>query len=241
MIALGLGVLVLVGLWWLGRQATNANPTLLARVLRRLGGWLALAVAAVLFLRGRFDMAIALGLIGGWLLGWSQMPALPFGLGQQGPAPRSPGSTSRVRSMMIEMELDHETGAMRGRVLAGPRAGQALDALPLPDLLALLATCRAGDPDGARLLEAYLDRRFAGWREHAEGDADARPGAAPQPGAMTEEEAYQILGLERGASVEDVRRAHRTLMKRLHPDQGGSDYLAARVNAAKDRLLNRHR
>ncbi|MGX7703465.1 DnaJ domain-containing protein [Methylobacterium sp. Gmos1] len=248
MIALGLGVLVLVGLWWLGRHYSTANPATIARVIRQAGGWLALAAAALLFLRGRFDMAGVLGLGGAWLLGWRQGSPLPFGLGKVGgfgkfglgrAAPRA--DVSRVRSALLEMELDHATGAMRGTVLAGPLAGQALDGLGQPRLVALLAECRSGDPDGARLLEAYLDRRFAGWRVDAQGDHDPRPGGAAQPGPMTEEEAYQILGLQRGAPLEEVRRAHRTLMKRLHPDQGGSDYLAARVNAAKDFLLNRHR
>ncbi|WP_279357031.1 DnaJ domain-containing protein [Methylobacterium indicum] len=246
MIALGLGVLVLVGLWWLGRHYATANPSTIARVIRQAGGWLALAAAALLFLRGRFDMAGALGLGGAWLLGWRQGAALPFGLGRMGlgrfggASPRA-DAVSRVRSALLEMELDHATGAMRGTVLAGPLAGQALDGLAQPRLVALLSECRASDPEGARLLEAYLDRRFAGWRVDAEADRDSRPGGAAQPGPMTEEEAYQILGLQRGAPLEDVRRAHRTLMKRLHPDQGGSDYLAARVNAAKDFLLNRHR
>jgi hypothetical protein len=239
MIALGLGVLVLVGLWWLGRHASTASPSVLARLIRQGGGWLALAAAALLFLRGRFDMATAVGLGGAWLLGWRQMPPLPFGLGGLGPQRAS--ATSRVRSAMLEMELDHASGAMRGTVLAGSLAGQALDGLALPRLTALLSECRVTDPDGARLLEAYLDHRFAGWRVDAEAHGDPRPRGAAQPGAMTEEEAYQILGLERGAPLEEVRRAHRTLMKRLHPDQGGSDYLAARVNAAKDFLLNRHR
>ncbi|AWN48133.1 molecular chaperone DnaJ [Methylobacterium terrae] len=244
MIALGLGVLVLVGLWWLGRHYANANPSVIARMVRQAGGWLALAAAAFLFLRGRFDMAGALGLGGAWLLGWRQGSPLPFGLGRYMPSRQgapSQGAVSRVRSAMLEMELDHASGAMRGTVLAGPLAGQGLDGLALPALVALLSECRAGDPDGARLLEAYLDRRFAGWRVDAQGDRDPRPGGAAQPGPMTEEEAYQILGLQRGAALEEVRRAHRTLMKRLHPDQGGSDYLAARVNAAKDFLLNRHR
>ncbi|ACA16716.1 heat shock protein DnaJ domain protein [Methylobacterium sp. 4-46] len=240
MIPLGLGVLVLTGLWWLGRNASTANPATLAKLLRRLGGLLALAAAALLFLRGRFDAAILLGLFGGSLLGWRQMPALPFGLGGAA-APRAAGTASRVRSATVEMELDHDTGALRGRVLTGPLAGRDLDTLGLPDLRSLLAAARAGDPEGEKLLEAYLDRRFAGWREDAERDADPRPGGAAQPGPMAEDEAYQILGLQPGASAEEVRRAHRTLMKRLHPDQGGSDYLAARVNAAKDRLLNRHR
>ncbi|GJD48197.1 Co-chaperone protein DjlA [Methylobacterium crusticola] len=239
MIALGLGVLVLFGFWWLGRHATQASPAAIAGLVRQAGGWLALAAAALLALRGRLDMASMLGLGGAWLLGWRQMPPLPFGLG--GTRARRGGATSRVRSAAVEMELDHDTGAMRGTVLTGPLAGRALDALPLEALTALLATCRGADPEGGLLLEAYLDRRFAGWRVDAQGDRDPGPGAAAQPGPMSEEEAYQILGLERGASLEDVRRAHRSLMKRLHPDQGGSDYLAARVNAAKDRLLNRHR
>jgi hypothetical protein len=142
---------------------------------------------------------------------------------------------------MVEMELDHGTGGMRGSVLAGPFAGRALDDLGPDDLRRLGEECRAADPDGFRLLEAYLDRRFAGRREHAERDQDPGPRPDPQRGAMTEQEAYEVLGLEPGAQPEAVRRAHRNLMKKLHPDQGGSTYLASRVNQAKDVLLNRHR
>jgi hypothetical protein len=142
---------------------------------------------------------------------------------------------------MIEMELDHDSGRMRGAVLVGPFQGRDLDELGPPELHQLLEACRQQDPDGDRLLEAYLDRRFTGWREDAERDRHARARPDPQSGAMTQEEAHQILGLEPGAQPEAIRRAHRDLMKKLHPDQGGSTYLASRVNQAKDVLLNRHR
>jgi hypothetical protein len=142
---------------------------------------------------------------------------------------------------MIEMELDHDTGAMAGTVLAGAYTGRRLDEMREPELQALLAECAARDADALRLLEAYLDRRFPGWRVDADRDEDPGPDRHAKAGAMTEEEAYQILGLEPGASTEEIRRAHRTLMKKLHPDQGGTTYLAARVNGAKEILLSRHR
>src|SRR5262249_57910128 len=94
------------------------------------------------------------------------------------------------------------------------------------------------DDDSRALLTAYLDRREPGWREHAQGDAGARQGAPRRAGKMTEEEAYQVLGLKPGATAEAIAQAHRTLMKKLHPDQGGSTYLATQINAAKEVLLN---
>lgn len=251
MINLVLGFAVVAGLWWLSGRFTRANPAALARLIRTAGGAALLVAAAGLMLRGRLDAALLVGGLGAWLLGWQAL-RLPgglgrLGLGRWGLGPLGfggrtrGGATSRVRSALIEMELDHGGGRLTGTVLAGPLAGRSLDELGAPALLDLRRLCRAHDADGAGLLEAYLDRRFPRWREHAEFDADAGPRPRAQPGAVTEEEAYQILGLERGAALDEVRRAHRTLMKKLHPDQGGSDYLAARVNAAKDVLLNRHR
>jgi hypothetical protein len=228
-----LGILALVlGLWALN-VITKVDPKIAARVTKAAGGLVSLGLAVFLGLRGELWVAIPLGTFGLGLLGW--MPFGPAGFSQR--TKKSAGQASRVRSSMLEMELDHDTGKMRGRFTAGPHAGRELDGIDVPALAKLLPGL---DEESRALLLAYLDRRDPGWTEHAEGDATAGRGFAPT-GKMTDEEAYQILGLKPGAGAEDVARAHRSLMKKLHPDQGGSTYLAARVNEAKDTLLRRHR
>jgi len=230
------GIAAVALLWGLVRLFAQANTTALARALRVVGGCLALGVAALLGLRGRIDLAFALGGLGAWLLGWSVLGIPALGGRKQ----RTSGSVSRVRSIMVEMELDHDTGEMDGTVLAGTFAGQRLNSLDEATLHSLLSECRTSDPDGVRLLEAYLDRRFPKWREAARENA-RRPDDLPESGAMTEDKAWQVLGLQPGASPDEIRHAHRMLLKKLHPDQGGSTYLAAQVNQAKDVLLSRYR
>ncbi len=143
-----------------------------------------------------------------------------------------------MRSAFLEMELDHDTGAMHGRILAGRYEGVSLDALDPQTLAGLIGEI---DDDSRQLLMAYLDRREPRWREHTEHDAPPGNGSRPPSGEMSKEEAYQILGVQPGANADEIGRAHRLLMKKLHPDQGGSTYLASRVNQAKDVLLRRHR
>jgi hypothetical protein len=234
MITLIFGVLVLVLVLWTLQFFSKADPKLLIRGLKTGGGVAALLGAAFMAMRGQFALALPLGFAGLSMLGW--LPFGPAGFGAR--TQKSTGQVSRVRSAFIEMELDHDTGAMRGRIVAGRHAGAELDPLDLRTLLEFLADI---DAESRALLAAYLDRRDPSWREHAQGDATAGAGRPPPSGKMTEEEAYQILGLQPGASAEEIGRAHRALMKKLHPDQGGSTYLAARVNEAKDILLRRHR
>jgi hypothetical protein len=231
-----LGVAVLVLLIWAAKSFAKADPKQAARLTRSLGGAAALLFAAFLLIRGEIGPAVTVGVLGLGLLGWVALwPTGFFGPRLQTAA----GQVSRVRTAFLEMELDHGTGRMRGRILAGPQQGVLLDSLDLSTLIGLLG---AVDADSRDLLAAYLDRRQPGWREHAQGDAAAGRGrSSARSGKMTEEEAYQILGLQPGASAQDVARAHRSLIKKLHPDQGGSTYLAARVNEAKDVLLRRHR
>ncbi len=229
-------------LWWILKTFQSANPRYVAKMAKFVAGGVLGIFAAILLLRGRIDMAVLFGGIAAGLLGWGGIPL---------PQWRFPGGErrssdtfdriSRVRSRTIEMELHRDTGDMNGWIRSGPRSGQSLHTLNEAELMAMLVACRTDDPDGARLLEVYLDRRFPRWRENADADMNSGQSAHFEPGPMSEQEAYEILGLKPGATEGEIKRAHRTLIKRLHPDQGGSTYLAARVNQAKDALLSRHR
>jgi len=228
------GILVLLLLLWAANSFSKADPKQAAKLLRSLGGGAAVLFALFLLIKGEIGPAITIGAVGLGLLGWvSLWPASLFGRTQ-----KSPGQVSRVRTTFVEMELEHDSGAMRGRILAGAHQGASLDSLDPQTLIGLLG---AMDADSRDLLAAYLDRREPSWREHAQGDAGAGRSRAARGSKMTEEEAYQILGIKPGAAADEISRAHRSLMKKLHPDQGGSTYLAARVNEAKDVLLRRHR
>jgi DnaJ domain len=234
------GVVAVVILYLLLQMFRAANPALLARAIRMVGGVLALAVAAYTGIRGELVVAIPLGLFGAGLLGWAPAQSMGFpnfgGLFGGG-AQRSSGQSSRVRSQFLDMSLDHDSGELSGEILAGPNAGRSLHEFDLTQLLAMMP---GFDAESVSLLESYLDRRFPAWRQNAQGDGAGRQRSAAPGGKMTAEEAYQILGLQPGASRDEIGRAHRALMKKLHPDQGGSTYLAARVNEAKDTLLRTH-
>ncbi|MGD9784833.1 MAG: DnaJ domain-containing protein [Hyphomicrobiaceae bacterium] len=225
-----LGSLALIAALLLVRWFVRANPAQLARGLTLGGGVAALAAGALLMARGAAAAAVPLAMLGLWLLsGRSHTTFKPFGQ-------RSQGQWSRVTTDHLEMELEHDTGAIRGRVLKGIFAGRQIERL-LPQELALLwQDCRHVDPQSAQIIEAYLDRVHPSWRDDvARGE---RRMASGDDGRMSAEEAYEILGLKPGASRDDIRRAHRELMLKLHPDRGGSTYLASKINEAKDVLLD---
>jgi hypothetical protein len=228
-----LGLVVLLLLLWAAGAFIKADPKQVVRILRGIGGVAALLLAAFLLFRGAIGVAIPIGAVGLGLLGWASFWPASLGARTQ----RSAGQASCVRTAFLEMELDHDTGRMQGRVLAGSCQGASLDALDAATLMKLLGEI---DDDSRDLLAAYLDRREPDWRKHAQRDAGAgtRPAGA---GKITEEEAYQILGIQPGATTEEISRAHRSLIKKLHPDHGGTTYLAARINEAKDVLLRSHR
>ena len=250
----------------LGRRLRRALGQGLGAVMggTRTLGAVSLLAGGFLLLHGNLVLAALLGLSGVWMIeGQDSMTARlrrmirPRAANnprdpedpdttrtpRAPPTPRDPYASQdrRFRTTLIEAHLRPDGSLRTGRVTGGPQAGVWLDAMSTDGVVSLLRLCRVRDPMGVALLEPYLDRRAPGWRVDAERDRDPGSRRPPNPGALTQEEAYQILGLQRGATAEQVRTAHRSLMKLTHPDQGGSAERAARVNAARDRLLNRHR
>ncbi|ARN82954.1 DnaJ domain-containing protein [Methylocystis bryophila] len=226
-----LGVLVATLAYLLLRAYAQASPRALAKTIRFGGGTLCALVGGLLVLRGVIAPGLAILGLGLWLIDFSALTAKGFRSARRG------GGVSRVRTAIVEMELDRTNGAIRGTVLAGPQEGMPFDQLTRSQLLSLYHFCLSNDPQGARLLEAYFDRRFAGWRQAEERGGDSRSAGARRRQSISEEEAYQILGLKKGAPASEIARAHRDLMKKLHPDHGGATDLAARVNEAKDVLM----
>lgn len=221
--ALAIGLLVL-------RAFGRANPTKVARRITVGGGVVSLLAAGVLALRGLAPVAIPLAMLGSWLL-WGSTSG-PWGGGR---ARKSQGQTSRIVTDHLEMELDHDTGEMRGRVLKGLFADRNIESLTPADMALLWQDCRITDPQSAQIIEAYLDRVHATWRDDV-ARGESKMGRGPG-GRMTPKEAIEILGLAPGASEDEIRSAHRDLMLKLHPDRGGSTYLAAKINEAKDVAL----
>ena len=221
---LGLALLVLVLL--AGRALVRANPKLLATNIRKLGGWSAIVAALVLMTTGRIMLGLPLALFGYSLLNRNFSWSNPLGS-----ADKSAGQTSSVRTEMLEMTLDHDSGDMDGMVRRGEFAGRRLSAMSAAELETLLAEAWQHDAQAAQLLEAFIQRKQEGRTGHRQstGTANSR--------VMTVEEAYAVLGLQPGASREDVQLAHRNLMKKYHPDQGGTTYLASKINEAKELLL----
>ncbi len=241
------GIAALVGLLVAAREFVSADPGSLARGLKRAAAAALMTLAVVMLATGRFVVAIpffvfALTLAGGEAAGFARRlrPFLGGWSTLLGGSRRGGTARSTVRSAALEMDLDADRGVLSGRVLAGRFEGRELAHLSVADLLDLRREI-AGDPESRSLLEAYLDRRVPLWRQHAEDDPAARNRGAARPGAMTSDEAHQVLGLRPGATQAEIREAHRRLMKAVHPDRGGSTFLAAKINEAKDRLVGNHR
>lgn len=234
------GALVLVFVLGMGYAFTQANPATLARSLRYAAVGI-LALAAVIFaLTERIGLAVFIGTVAWSLLTQGRLwpGGWPYYGGHDAGGSTRPrqDKSSAVRTDWISLELDHMTGEMDGDVLKGHHVGEKLSAMTREALLSLYNESRA-DPETRRLLETYLDRRFGmDWRNAGQQQSQSQSRARGDA-AMSRDEAYRVLGLESGASAEDIRAAHRRLMMQIHPDKGGTSYLAAKINEAKEVLL----
>lgn len=235
---LGLAVLgiLLVLAYWYSRASTHD----LAQGARTFVAVFSGLASTGLLFTGRFGLAFI-------TIAATIMAIRAVRRGRRGADPfeRATGPASEpveVETDLLRMRLDRDSGDVKGVVKTGRFAGRDLGSLEHADLLDLLAEAQRVETQSASLLEAYLDRRFPDWREvggtgAGGSEGGGRTGAGATSDAMDEAEALQILGLEPGAAPEDIKQAHRRLMAKLHPDTGGSTFLAVQINRAKDTLL----
>lgn len=223
-------ILVLMGL----KTFATMDHKKLARLVKRFGAVATIALGGFMTMRGMAIigfpvMAAGLGMLrGGFSLSgmWANRTR------------KAQGQQSRVRSSSLEMELDHDSGGMDGKILKGHFTGSRLSEMSREDLQAFHGEVEtSGDGQGLALLEAYLERMHPEWFQSAQQDSSGRTSAHTSDNAMTRDQALEILGLQPSASEADIKSAHRTLMLKIHPDHGGSTYLASKINEAKDFLL----
>jgi hypothetical protein len=237
-----LGIAILFGTVLIIRWFVSADPKTLVKVLK--WGGLGTVAAVVLFLAvtGRLGWALGMAVV---VLPWAlrilrtARTARSFARMAAG----ATGRTSDVETRFLRMSLDHDSGELDGEIVEGPFAGRRLGELTPAELMAFLRLCRDEDSQSAQILEAYLDRVHPDWRDMEAEDAGWGDGGERESGggggAMTPEEAYRVLGLEPGASKAEIKSAYHRLISGLHPDKGGSTFLAAKVNQAKEILLGR--
>lgn len=142
---------------------------------------------------------------------------------------------SRVKTKSLIMTLNHDTGKINGEILTGAFIGKRLSDLTNQELNQFYRDCQEHDPEAVRIIQAYIARERSSWDGEAAQGSDQSP---IKSDSVTVREAYDILGLAQGATRQEVTDAHRHLMKQFHPDKGGSNYLAAKVNEAKKVLFS---
>ncbi len=226
------GCVVLFCLWPFLKPGMLSKTPFLDTLIRSGGSFLAFALGVLLLTRGVWGVGIPFLILAAAMRGW--LPKL-----SDGSASGLAGRVAHVRTLDLVVTLDGARQPVEGQVIRGRFAGRQLSTMHAAELMALRQEI-AADFVGRSILEAYLDRRLSGWREHFKDDANAGRRSGGSADVMSKQEAYEILGVKPGATTEEIRRAHRSLMKKIHPDKGGTTQMAARVNRARDVLLEGH-
>lgn len=220
---------IVVGGLWMIRKMAKLGPAGASTFVQKIAGAGIMAFSGLLLLRGQMSVATALFAVGAGLFGKSSVFPNGFGWGKA----KTPGQTSTVTTSLLAMVLDHDSGEMAGHVVSGAFAGRALSELNDIELRGFYVSCQTAPDQSLALLEAWIARERPKWRGGDSGQA----GSKRTTQSLSKSDAYDLLGLKPGASVEEIKAAHKRLMKEFHPDKGGTDYLAAKINEAKDVLL----
>ena len=229
-----LGIAIFVGLVLIVRGLVGLDPRRAAKIL--LGVIVTALVGITVYMvasRGIGAIIFVLAVLLPMILRWRA--AKQFFQNLKGP---SPGQATGVETKFLRMNLDHDSGILDGTILEGKFKGKRLSELRESELTELLQECRVNDEQSTQVLEAYLDRVHGGNWRNGDNKESSKPNT-PWGEGMTREEAYKILGVSTNASDDEIKRAHHALMKKIHPDQGGSNYLASKLNQAKELLLDR--
>jgi hypothetical protein len=243
-----LGLAILAGVLLAGRWFTTTDPKILVKSLKWVLFGVIGMVALFFLLTGRLAWAVfALPALIPWLMRaraahrmFKTVSRMTSGWGGA-----AADQSSDVETRFLRMVMNHDSGRMSGKVIDGDYAGRDLAAMSLEELADLLQACRTEDQPSAQVLEAYLEREHPDWRDHVRDAAAEDTGSGESRGprrngnSMTRAEALEVLGLESGAGVQEIKEAHRRLIAGIHPDHGGSTYLAAQINQAKDVLLGK--
>jgi DnaJ domain len=224
-----LALLIVFGGYWMIQQFAKSTPSQAKGLSKKMAGGALIAASGVLAMTGRMQLAAPLFAVGLGLFGYSSQFPNGFSWNK-----KSEGQKSRVATAILAMELDHDSGTMTGKVLAGPMRGKDIAGLDPAALQSLYEYCSDANDQSIALLEAWLDRNRPDWRDTWTGERKAQSSGT---GAMTRDEAFAVLGLKQNATTQEIKDAHRRLMKDFHPDRGGSDYIAAKINQAKDILI----
>ncbi len=228
-----LAAMAILGIIWLTiKYMARADPKNIKKTMRNVGGAFAIFLSLILTLKGALPIAIPVFLFGLGILGLGHLAGieLPWASSRK-------ITKSKIQTRILSVDLDHSDGKIQGTVISGQFNGQSLSQLNQTQLLDLLEECFAAGDQSPQLLQAYLDTTHPQWRQNYHGDTASTGPGYNNNAAMDEAEALAVLGLNNGASKKQIITAHRKLMKQYHPDHGGSDYLAAKINQAKDFLL----
>lgn len=239
-----LGIAVLLGLIMMGKWFASAQPAQISKVLKILGVSLLLLVILFFAATGRLMWALfMLPVLLPWLMRMRSAARMAKNFSRMSKG--SSGQTSDVETKYLKLSLDHGSGEMAGKILLGEYAGRQIEDMQVSELIELLAECMVDDEQSAQVLEAYLDRMYPEWRDQVNAEAYNNEthehgrgwGAKPSVDGMSQNEAFEVLGLSPSATEKEIKEAYHRLISNLHPDHGGSTYLAAKINQAKDILL----